>query len=56
MLAVNADHSRWIFMKKFAAAMKMAMKMNCLAKTVALPARFALKKVIAICCQRNQHV
>ena len=56
MLAVKADHLRRICMKKLAAAMKIAMKMNCAVKTVALPARFALNKTIAIFCQRNQHV
>jgi hypothetical protein len=56
MLAVKADHLRRISMKKFMVAMKMTMKMNCAVKTVALPARFTLKKSITICCQRDQHV
>jgi hypothetical protein len=56
MLAVKADHWCRIFMKKLAAAMKIPMKMSCAVKTVALPARFALNKTIAIYRQRNQHV
>jgi hypothetical protein len=50
MLAVKADYLRLICTKKLAAPMKMAMKMNCAVKTVALPARFALNKTIAIFC------
>ena len=68
MLAVKADYLRRISIKKLAVvmkiamkiamkmAMKMTMKMNCALKTVALPARFALNKIVVICCQRNQHV
>jgi hypothetical protein len=50
MLAVKADHWCRICMKKLAAAMKIPMKMSCAVKTVALPARFALNKTIAIYC------
>jgi hypothetical protein len=56
LLAVKADYLRQISIKKLAVAIKMAMKMNCAVKTVALPARFALNKTVVICCQRNQHV
>jgi hypothetical protein len=56
MLVVKADYLRRICLKKLAAAMKIPMKMNCAVKTVALPARFALNKTIAIYCSRNQHV
>jgi hypothetical protein len=56
MLAAKADYLRQISIKKLAVGMKMAMKMNCAVKTVVLPARFALNKIVAICCQRNQHV
>jgi len=50
MLAVKADRLRCICLKKLAAAMKIPMNLNCAVKTVALPARFALNKTIAICC------
>jgi hypothetical protein len=50
MLAVNAEYLRRICMKKLAEAMKILMKMNCAVKTVALPARFALNRTVAIYC------
>jgi hypothetical protein len=56
MLAAKADYLRQISIKKIAVGMKMAMKMNCAVKTVALPARFALNNTNYICCSRNQNV
>jgi hypothetical protein len=50
MLAVKADYLRRICIKKLVATMTIPMKMNCAVKTVALPARFALNKTIAIYC------
>jgi hypothetical protein len=49
MLALKADYSRLVWIKKLVVAIKMAMDMNCALKIVALPARFALNKNIAIC-------
>jgi hypothetical protein len=56
MRAVKADHLRRSSMKKLLAVMKMTMKMNCAVKIVALPARFTVNKIIAICFQRTHHV